>query len=134
MSPVVRRARAALFAVAVSFAALPALQAQQLPDSARLERLKAEALTKVDGKAKMVQEIVDMLFSFSELGMQEFETQRYLTGILEREGFKVERGYADAERLDRALGQPGGRQAGRHARLRRGRHPAGEQQARLRLP
>lgn len=94
MSPVVRRARAALFAVAVSFAALPALQAQQLPDSARLERLKAEALTKVDGKAKMVQEIVDMLFSFSELGMQEFETQRYLTGILEREGFKVERGYA----------------------------------------
>ena len=94
MSPVVRRARAALFAVAVSFAALPALQAQQLPDSARLERLKAEALTKVDGKAKMVQEIVDMLFSFSELGMQEFETQRYLTGLLEREGFKIERGYA----------------------------------------
>jgi aminobenzoyl-glutamate utilization protein B len=94
MSPVVRRARAAVLAVAASFVALPALHAQQLPDSARLERLKVEALTKVEGRAKMVQEIVDMLFSFSELGMQEFETQKYLTGLLEKEGFKVERGYA----------------------------------------
>ena len=37
---------------------------------------------------------MDHLFSFSELGMQEFETQRYLTGLLEKEGFTVERGYA----------------------------------------
>jgi len=94
MSPVVRRARAAVLAVAASFVALPALHAQQLPDSARLERLKVEALTKVEGRAKMVQEIVDMLFSFSELGMQEFETQKYLTGLLAKEGFKVELGYA----------------------------------------
>lgn len=96
MSPLVRRARAALLAVAASFVALPALHAQAapLPDSARLERLKVEALAKVDGRAKQVQEIVDMLFSFSELGMQEFETQKYLTGILAREGFKVELGYA----------------------------------------
>ena len=63
MSPLVRRARAALFAVAASFVALPALHAQQLPDSARLERLKVEALTKVDGRAKMVQEIVDRIAS-----------------------------------------------------------------------
>jgi aminobenzoyl-glutamate utilization protein B len=42
----------------------------------------------------MVQEIVDMLFSFGELGMQEFETQRYLTGILEELGFDVELGIA----------------------------------------
>lgn len=94
MSPVVRRARAAVLAVAASFVVLPALHAQQLPDSARLERLKVEALTKVEGRAKMVQEIVDMLFSFSELGMQEFETQKYLTGILAKEGFKIELGYA----------------------------------------
>ena len=94
MSPVVRRARAAVLAVAASFVALPALHAQQLPDSARLERLKVEALTKVEGRAKMVQEIVDMLFSFAELGFQEFETSKYLTAILEKEGFKIERGIA----------------------------------------
>jgi aminobenzoyl-glutamate utilization protein B len=49
---------------------------------------------KVEQRAKLVQEIIDHLFSFSELGMQEFETQRYLTGLLEQNGFRIERGYA----------------------------------------
>ena len=53
----------------------------------RLEGLKDEVLRMVEEDAKMVQEIVDMLFSFGELGFQEFETQRYLTGILEDHGF-----------------------------------------------
>jgi aminobenzoyl-glutamate utilization protein B len=83
-------AAAALAALSATFAPTAGAQATD----ARLERLKAEALTKVDGRAKLVQEIVDHLFSFSELGMQEFETQRYLTGLLEKEGFTVERGYA----------------------------------------
>ena len=48
----------------------------------------------VEARAKQVQEIVDMLFSFQELGFQEFESMKYLTGILEKEGFKVERGVA----------------------------------------
>jgi len=60
----------------------------------RIERLKAEALTKVEGRAKQIQEMVDMVFSFGELGMQEFETSKYLTGILEQNGFTVERGVA----------------------------------------
>ena len=60
----------------------------------RLEKLKAEALTKVDGRAKMIQEIIDQVFSFGELGMQEFETSKYLTGLLEKNGFTVERGVA----------------------------------------
>jgi aminobenzoyl-glutamate utilization protein B len=96
MLPVLRRGRARAFAAASLFAlcvAAPSLRAQA-PDSARLERLKAEALVKVDGRAKLVQEIVDQLFSYSELGMQEFETQKYLTGLLEQNGFKVQRGYA----------------------------------------
>ena len=54
--------------------------------------LKAEAAEKVDAMGKLTQEIVDSLFSFSELGFQEFETQRYLTGILEKHGFVVEQG------------------------------------------
>jgi aminobenzoyl-glutamate utilization protein B len=60
----------------------------------RLESLKTEALELVDGRAKQAQEIVDMLFSFGELGFQEFETQRYLTGILEDAGFDIELGVA----------------------------------------
>jgi len=70
----------------------PALQAQR-PDR-RLERLKTEALAKTGERAKLVQEIVDMLFSFGELGMQEVETSKYLTGLLEQNGFTVERGVA----------------------------------------
>jgi len=58
----------------------------------RLSGLKAEAAAKVEANAKLVQEIVDSLFSFSELGFQEFETQRYLTELLEKHGFAVERG------------------------------------------
>lgn len=57
-----------------------------------LRGLKAEAVAAVDANAKLTQEITDSLFSFAELGFQEFETQRYLTELLEREGFKVERG------------------------------------------
>lgn len=60
----------------------------------RLSALKTEVLTMVEGDAKRVQEIVDMLFSFGELGFEEVETARYLTGMLEKEGFRIERGVA----------------------------------------
>ena len=33
-------------------------------------------------------------YSFGELGFQEFETQRYLTGLLEDNGFEIELGVA----------------------------------------
>jgi len=59
-----------------------------------LDDLKEEVLELVEARAKMVQEMVDMQFSFGELGMQEFETQRYLTGILEENGFEIELGVA----------------------------------------
>ena len=65
----------------------------QDPDP-RLEAMKSEALELVEGRAKLVQEIVDQLFSFGELGFQEFETQRYLTGLLEENGFEIELGVA----------------------------------------
>ncbi len=77
-------------AVALAFAspAPPVAQAQDL------DGLKNEALGLVEARSKQVQEIVDMLFSFGELGMQEFETQRYLTSILSDAGFEVELGVA----------------------------------------
>lgn len=59
-----------------------------------LEQLKKEAIAGVEARQKMVQEIVDMVFSFGELGFQEIETSKYLTGILEKNGFRVERGVA----------------------------------------
>lgn len=62
--------------------------------SARLSALKAEASREIDAKAKMIQEMVDQVFSYGELGFQEFETSKYLTGLLEENGFKVERGVA----------------------------------------
>ncbi|MEE2898018.1 MAG: amidohydrolase [Gemmatimonadota bacterium] len=81
-----------LFALSALLAFGPgALSAQA---DSRLESLKGEVLQMVEDDAKMVQEIVDMLFSFGELGMQEFETQRYLTGILEQHGFDIELGVA----------------------------------------
>jgi aminobenzoyl-glutamate utilization protein B len=60
----------------------------------RLDDLKEEALEMVEDRSKLVQEIIDHLFSFGELGMQEFETQAYLTGLLEDEGFDIELGVA----------------------------------------
>lgn len=64
------------------------------PD-AQVEALKAAAVAGVESRRVMTQQMVDMIFSFSELGFQEFETQRYVTDILEREGFSVARGIAD---------------------------------------
>ena len=58
----------------------------------QLTALQAEASTRVDELQKLTQEIVDSLFSFSELGFQEFETQRYLTDLLEANGFTVSTG------------------------------------------
>ena len=55
-----------------------------------LSGLKAEAAERVDAQHKLVQEIIDSLFSFSELGFQEFETKRYLTEILETSGFVID--------------------------------------------
>ena len=62
--------------------------------SDRIEKLKAEAVAAVEANKIQAQQINDMLFSFSELGFQEEESFKYLTGLLEKEGFKVEKGVA----------------------------------------
>src|SRR4051812_4868625 len=60
----------------------------------QLEALKAEAAKEIDAKAKMIQVMVDQVFSYGELGFQEVETSKYLTGLLEQNGFTVQRGVA----------------------------------------
>ena len=61
-------------------------------DSAR--EYKRQVVDDVDAMKKRTQVMNDMVFSFAELGFQEFETSKYLTEILEKEGFAVERGIA----------------------------------------
>src|SRR4029453_10194547 len=56
--------------------------------------MKADLAGQIDGMKKQAQVMVDSVFSFAELGFQEIETSKYLTGILEKEGFKIERGIA----------------------------------------
>ena len=69
------------------------LNAQKKTDAkTKTEGLKQEVIKAVDGKYKMAQEMVDMVFSFSELGFQETETSAYLTSMLEKNGFTIERG------------------------------------------
>lgn len=56
--------------------------------------IKADLGGQIDAMKKQAQVMVDSVFSFAELGFQEFETSKYLTAILEKEGFKIERNYA----------------------------------------
>ena len=60
----------------------------------RLDDFKQEVTVDIEARRDFTQQMVDSIFSFSELGFQEFETQRYVTDILEAHGFAVERGVA----------------------------------------
>ena len=60
----------------------------------RIEQYKRELIADIDGMKDLTQQMVDSVFSFGELGFQEIETSRYLTGVLEKNGFRIERGIA----------------------------------------
>jgi len=72
----------------------PATQVVAAAVPPKLAQYKQEAVASVDGMYGLAQQMVDSVFSFGEIGFQEHETQRYLTAILEREGFTVQRGVA----------------------------------------
>ena len=55
---------------------------------------KQEAIANVDSHTKLVQVMVDTVFSFGEPGFQEFRTSDYLTSILAKNGFKITKGVA----------------------------------------
>ena len=69
------------------------LTAQTVPPE-KIEKLKSDVLLEVERNAVLGQQINDMLFSFAELGFQEQETQNYLTSLLEKNGFKIQKGIA----------------------------------------
>src|ERR1700716_1883131 len=56
--------------------------------------MKADLAGQIDAMKKQAQVMVDSVFSFGELGFQEVETTKYLTALLEKEGFQIERGVA----------------------------------------
>src|SRR4249919_1156389 len=66
--------------------------ATAIPDTPKLGDYKKDATRGVDEMAKLAQEMVDSVFSFGELGFQEVETSKYLTGQLEKYGFTITRG------------------------------------------
>ena len=63
-------------------------------EAAALADLKQQAIQEIDKRQTFTQQMVDQIYSYSELGFQEVETSRYVTGILEKNGFTVERGIA----------------------------------------
>jgi aminobenzoyl-glutamate utilization protein B len=81
-----------LIAIALCFL-ISAVAAAQ-PEVQAIEKLKADAAAEVERNAVLGQQINDMLFSFSELGFQEYETSKYLTTLLEKNGFRIEKGIA----------------------------------------
>ena len=62
--------------------------------NAKLDALKQEAVADVESRTQFAQQMVDQIFSYGELGFQEFETNRYLIDILKKNGFAVQEGIA----------------------------------------
>ncbi len=58
--------------------------------AARIDALKKELMTEVQKSKDFTQQMNDMIFSFGELGFQEFEISAYLTKILLDNGFTIE--------------------------------------------
>jgi len=85
---------AAVVSAATALAQTPpaAKPAPPTAAEANLAAMKRGVAEHVDGLAKLAQEAVDSVFSFGELGFQEVETSKYLTGILEKNGFTITRG------------------------------------------
>ncbi|MBX9733443.1 MAG: hypothetical protein K2X37_05245, partial [Chitinophagaceae bacterium] len=83
--------RKTLSLLALLLSAITSFAQTSTYDSTTVAALKKSVLASVATKEKQVQEMVDMVFSFGELGFQEIETSKYLTGILEKNGFTIQK-------------------------------------------
>jgi aminobenzoyl-glutamate utilization protein B len=88
-----------LVAAVFSVTAVAAVQRGPAPRDAaaptpsdHLGLLKQQAATEIDGLATFTQQTTDMLFSFAELGFQEYETSKYIVNVLRQNGFTVQEG------------------------------------------
>jgi aminobenzoyl-glutamate utilization protein B len=64
------------------------------PGNPRLDQMKRDVGLEVDGMQENIQKMNDTVFSFAEPGFQEFETSKYLVGILRQNGFTIQEGVA----------------------------------------
>jgi len=83
----------ALALAALLSSAAPAALAQAYP-AGKVSALKAEAVAGVESRAKLAQQMNDQIFSYGELAFQEVETSKYVTGVLEKNGFTIQRNVA----------------------------------------
>ncbi|MGH9425981.1 MAG: M20/M25/M40 family metallo-hydrolase, partial [Terriglobia bacterium] len=82
------KSRAMFFPLVCLLASVASAQPQNL------DALKREVVELVDSRKDFTQVMVDSIFSFAELGFQETQTSKFITEILEREGFQVQHGVA----------------------------------------
>jgi aminobenzoyl-glutamate utilization protein B len=80
--------------VLIAFLCCVAIQALRPAVAVAPPQMKQDAANNIDAHAKLVQVMVDTVFSYGEPGFQEFRTSEYLTGILAKNGFKITRGVA----------------------------------------
>src|SRR6266550_2313394 len=59
-----------------------------------LDQYKKNVGLEVDGMREDIARMNDQVFSFAELGFQEFETSKYLTDILRKNGFTIQENLA----------------------------------------
>jgi aminobenzoyl-glutamate utilization protein B len=92
---------AAALALTASLTAAPAppqskppAKSSAAPANPKLAQYKKDVSADIDAMREFTQQMVDQVFSFGELGFQEVETSSYLTGVLEKNGFTIERGIA----------------------------------------
>jgi aminobenzoyl-glutamate utilization protein B len=64
------------------------------PPNPRLDQYKRDVGLEVDAQQENIQKWNDSVFSFAEPGFQEFETSKYLTGILKQNGFSIQENLA----------------------------------------
>jgi len=68
--------------------------ANPAPPNPQLDQYKRNVGLEVDAMQENIQKWNDSVFSFGELGFQEFETTQFLTTILKQNGFTVQEGIA----------------------------------------
>ena len=79
-----------LLATLLIIGPLSSIQSQDKFSKRKIANLKQEVSQLVEQDKKMTQVMIDKVFSFGELGFQEFETSKYLGKILEENGFDIE--------------------------------------------
>ena len=124
-------AAAVVVTVSLDAAQPPQSAASLRRSSPQLDQYKRNVGLEVDALQENIQKWNDSVFSFGELGFQEFETTKYLTGDPEAERLHDPGGRRrHPDGVDRAMGIG---QAGDRARVGRRLHPAGVAEAGRRL-